>query len=383
MDAEESGFDPTQARFDEVGVMYARTVFDPLTIILANGDWAPYLAESVVPNAVYTAWTVTLRPNLVFHDGTPCNGAALVTNFQAQAKSGSPASSEPDPGLHHPDRPAGGHHHVQAPWVPFPFYLAGGIGGQIAYIAAPSMLANPNGTSHPVGTGPFVFKEWIPNDHFTATANPNYWRKGMPYLPRSPTSRSPTSRPGRGAQVGNDRPHDHRHTADHHAVPGRPQLRLHRRQHPRCRRAGHELRTAQLPGQALQRPQRPPAAAMAINRQQYAKVIDEGVLPVSTGLFVPGSPYYSSTKYPKYNPSQASKLVKAAEKTAGGPISFSYGSTNSPAAIRAAQYLEQAWGQVGLQVKTNIVQQNDTINNALAGKYQALGWRQFGRSTRT
>ena len=45
VDAEEQGFDPTQARFDEVGVMYARTVFDPLTIVLANGDWAPYLAS--------------------------------------------------------------------------------------------------------------------------------------------------------------------------------------------------------------------------------------------------------------------------------------------------------------------------------------------------
>ena len=33
VDAEEQGFDPTQARFDEVGVMYARTVFDPLTIV--------------------------------------------------------------------------------------------------------------------------------------------------------------------------------------------------------------------------------------------------------------------------------------------------------------------------------------------------------------
>ena len=82
VDAEEQGFDPTQGRFDEVGVMYARTVFDPLTIVLANGDWAPYLAESVVPNASYTTWTITLRPNVVFHDGTPCNGAALVTNLR-------------------------------------------------------------------------------------------------------------------------------------------------------------------------------------------------------------------------------------------------------------------------------------------------------------
>ena len=57
VDAEESGFNPTTARFDEVGVMYARTVFDPLTIIDAKGAWQPYLAQSVTPNADHTAWT--------------------------------------------------------------------------------------------------------------------------------------------------------------------------------------------------------------------------------------------------------------------------------------------------------------------------------------
>ena len=87
VDAEEQGFDPTTGRFDEVGVMYARTVFDPLTIVLTNGDWAPYLAESVVPNSSYTSWEITLRPNVTFHDGTACDGATLVTNLQAQAKS--------------------------------------------------------------------------------------------------------------------------------------------------------------------------------------------------------------------------------------------------------------------------------------------------------
>src|SRR6202034_2882356 len=74
VDAEESGFDPTQARYDEVGVMYARTVFDPLTIVTATGGWAPYLAESVVPNSDYTSAEVTLRPLLVFHDHPPCDG---------------------------------------------------------------------------------------------------------------------------------------------------------------------------------------------------------------------------------------------------------------------------------------------------------------------
>lgn len=380
VDAEESGFDPTQARYDEVGVMYARTVFDPLTIILANGDWAPYLAESVVPNADYTAWTVTLRPNVVFHDGTACNGAALVTNFEAQAKSlltgivlSPTLVSITQTG------PLAATITFKSPWVPFPFYLAGGIGGQIAYVAAPSMLSNPDGTSHPVGTGPFVFKEWVPNDHFTATANPNYWRKGMPYLKQitykpipDESARAEALKSGTVDLIITDTPqiitqfrgnHSYSYIDDSTHVAGEP-----------------DMNCVQL--NCLAAPFNDPnvrmAAALAINRQQYAKVIDEGVLPVSNGLFVPGSPYYSTTKYPKYNPSQASKLVKAAEQKNGGKISFSYGSTNSPAAIRSAQYLQQAWQQVGFQVKTNIVQQNDTINNALAGKYQALGWRQFG-----
>src|ERR1700728_5002094 len=329
VDAEESGFDPTQARFEEVGVMYARTVFDPLTIILENGDWAPYLAASVIPNAAYTSWTVTLRPNLVFHDGTPCNGAALVTNLVAQSKSlltgivlSPTLISITQTG------PLAATISFKAPWVPFPYYLAGGIGGQIAYIAAPSMLSNPNGTTHPVGTGPFVFKEWVPNDHFTATANPNYWRKGMPYL-NSITFKPIPDESARAealksgtidlmitdvaqiiAQFRGNKSYSYIDDSTH--VAGEPDMNC----------VQLNCLAAPFNDANIRR-----AAAMAINRQQYAKVIDEGVLPVSNGLFVSGSQYYSKTPYPAYNPSEASNLVKAAAKTNGGRVSFSYRSS--------------------------------------------------------
>ena len=378
--AEEQGFDPTTARFDEVGVMYARTVFDPLTIVLANGDWAPYLAQSVTPNADYTAWTITLRDGLVFHDGTPCNGAALVANFEAQSKSFLTGQAI-NPTLQSIAQTGPNAMTItfKSPWVPFPYYLAGGVGGQIGYVAAPSMLNNPNGTSHPVGTGPFVFKEWIPNDHFTATANPNYWRKGLPYLSQitfkpipDEQARSEALKTGTINLMITDTPQiitqyrgnkSYSYVDDSTNVVGEPDMFF------------TMLNCSTAP---FNNPNVRQAAAMAINRKQYAQVIDNGVLPVSNGVFAPGTPYYSPTKYPAYNPHQAAKLVSQAAKSKGGPITFSFNVTNGPAAIRSAQYLQQAWQAVGFKVSTFITDQNQTINNALAGKFQATGWRQFG-----
>jgi ABC-type transport system substrate-binding protein len=380
VDAEEQGFDPTQARYDEVGVMYARTVFDPLTIVTAKGGWKPYLAQSVTSNADFTAWTITLRPNVLFHDGTACDGAALVTNLKAQSKSLlTGIIINPTLVSIVQSGPLAATITFKSPWAPFPFYLAGGIGGQIAYVVAPSMLANPHGTNQPVGTGPFVFKEWIPNDHFTATANPHYWRPGLPHLSEitfkpipDEQSRASALKSGTIDIMITDTPQvitqfrgnkSFSYNDDSVHVAGEP-----------------DMNCIQL--NCLAKPFNNPnvrrAAAMAINRKQYIKVIDDNVLPLSNGLFAKGSPYYSTTPFPGYNPSEAKRLIHQAEATEGNPISITLGTTTSPAATRAQQYIQQAWQSVGFKVTNTTVLQNDLINDALAGKFEALEWRQFG-----
>ena len=35
---------------------------------------------------------------------------------------------------------------------------------------------------HPIGTGPFKFVEFKPNEHIKVVKNPDYWKKGRPYL---------------------------------------------------------------------------------------------------------------------------------------------------------------------------------------------------------
>ena len=380
VDAEEVGFDPTSAHYDEVGVMYARTVFDPLTIVNVSGGWEPYLAQSVTSNAALTAWTITLRPNVLFHDGTACDGAALLTNLQAQAKSLlTGIVLTPILVSIVQTGPLAVTLTFSKPWAPFPYWLAGSIGGQIGYVVAPSMLANKNGTSNPVGTGPFVFTEWIPNDHFTATANPHYWRPGLPYLDQITFKPIPdedaraealktktidimvTDTPQIVSQFRGNKAYSY--IDDSSKVIGEPDMNF---VMLNCQAAPFNDPNVRL------------AAAMAINRQQYAKVIDQGQLKVSGGVFAPGSEYYSKTSYPNYNPSQAKKLVAAKAKSTGAPVAFTLGGTTGPAAVRAQEYIQQAFNAVGFNVTNSTVEQNDLINTALAGKFQALGWRQFG-----
>jgi len=36
--------------------------------------------------------------------------------------------------------------------------------------------------THPIGTGPFKFVEYKPNEYIKLTKNPDYWKQGRPYL---------------------------------------------------------------------------------------------------------------------------------------------------------------------------------------------------------
>lgn len=379
--AEEQGFNASSARFDSVGVMYARTVFDPLAIIDKKGTWAPYLAKSITPNADYTAWTITLRPTVLFHDSTPCDGAALLLNMQTYHTAFlTGIALKPVIKAITQTGPLSVQMSFDYPWVSFPFYLAGGVGSQLAWVMAPAMInAKTGGTDNPIGTGPFKFTKWIPNTHFTATRWEKYWRKGLPYLDRITykpivdyTSRADALESGSIDMMVTDVPQNivayrgkqqWSYVDDSGPVVGEPTMNC------------LLLNLSKPPfNTAMVRR----AAAMSVTRAAYSRIIDLGVNPVSEGLFVKGTPYYSKTSLPKYNPSEAKRLLEKVRHKTGKQVSMQLGSTNSSSAERAATYVQQRLQQVGFKVDKSVVQQNELINDALQGKFEAFVWRQFG-----
>jgi len=376
VEAEEEGFDPSTDHFDETGVQYMRTVFDPLTVIAADGTIQPYLAQKVEPNADYSVWTITARDGVLFHDGTPCDAAAIAGSLK-HFKAGllgitwSPVT----------DISASGNTVVitlNQPWVPFDAYLAGGIGGQPGYIVAPSMIADPNGSAHPVGTGPFKYKEWVPNDHFTAVRNEHYWRPGLPYLEEVTYKPIPdaqqransllagtidimhTDLPESILQFRDDAGYGYIDDSQH--VVGEPDMNFIM---VNCADpVMSDIRIRQ-------------AMAMAINTRQYATVVDKGVNATCDQPFISGTPYHvSDSGYPAYNPTAAKQLV-AALKSEGKPVSFTLSSTPNAYSVEVVQFLQSQLEAVGLKVSLTQVQQADQINQALDGSFQTTSWRQF------
>ncbi|WP_223068222.1 ABC transporter substrate-binding protein [Paenibacillus caui] len=156
----------------------------------------PALAEKwdISPDGL--TYTFTLRQGVKFHDGTDFNADAVVFNFKRWSDPKSEFKFEgdsfdyydsmfgPDGARVIKDVVAADDHTVKfvlnQPQAPFLQNLAMTCFG----IASPTAIKEKkeNFKNEPVGTGPFVFKEWKRNDSITLEKNPDYWKEGLPKL---------------------------------------------------------------------------------------------------------------------------------------------------------------------------------------------------------
>ncbi len=161
------------------GAQVYEGIFSKLIDIDAAGKFVPDLATAwtqVDP----TTWKFTLVDNATFHNGDKFTSADVKYTFErildpktASAYAGlyaqiaSVEAADPQTAIFH----------LKSPFGPFLTNLA--TNGQIVSKTA---IESGDPARNPVGTGPFVFVEWVQGDHVTVKKNSNYFKQGLPHL---------------------------------------------------------------------------------------------------------------------------------------------------------------------------------------------------------
>jgi len=169
--------DPHDAT-DNPSEMVNRVIYEGLVEFDENLNIRPSLAERWEIRDGGSTYVFYLRKGVYFQDGTPFNATAVKLNFERLITQNLKRSALFQPYIESVEviDEYTVAFHLKSPFGAFLHHLAHGA----ALIISPKVLsAGEDPKDHPVGTGPYMFKEWVRGDHVTLVANPNYWRKDV------------------------------------------------------------------------------------------------------------------------------------------------------------------------------------------------------------
>jgi peptide/nickel transport system substrate-binding protein len=391
-----SGIDPHLNASSELGIPLA-SVYDTLVFRdPAIGEFVPGLSErwSISPDGL--KYTFTLRRDVTFHDGTPFNAHAVVANLDYVM--------DPD---HHSQKarfmlgPLQDVEiiddytvalHLAEPFAP----LLDSLSDVYLGMASPTALETWGPTEyqfHQVGTGPYRFDEYIPNDKITLTRNPDYaWAPSIYRNSKAkietivfqfyedPSTRAIALESGEVDIIGEVPPND----ANRFAIS-----------------SDFNLYPIPISGQPMQfffNTTRAPtddarvrlALIYAVNRPQAVKTIFDVYSPVAQSPFLASSfDLEPRESFPAYDPDTASALLdEAGWRLTGDDNVRSLNSVPFKLHIVAppwgsnpdmAQLIQADWEAIGARVTLEIAPGFGPLKEAQTnGDYHAIGINFFG-----
>ncbi len=359
-----------------------RNIYDSLVMANDAGSWSPYLASAVTPNADYTEWKITARDGVTFHDGTPFDGAAIVENL-TRAKQGILTGNALRPVetiALDPADPMTAVVTMNTQWAAFPFTMA----SQAGMMASPTWLlaSDTDATlkSKPVGTGPFVYADYKPDEVFSMTKNPNYWNAPYPYLDAIEFRPIPDSLNRRDALKSGTV--DLIHSSNGEVISEfRENTDLPMVEITNNAETGYTLLHVSQEGSPLTDVRVRCALAYASDEQLLIDTIGAGVGQIAFGPFSPTQVgYLEHTGFPEaQDMAKAQELIAAYKAEFPGPLNLSLATTQDQTNLTIAQQQQQWWTEAGVDnVTIDQIDQGNYIVTALLGNFQVFQWRNHG-----
>jgi peptide/nickel transport system substrate-binding protein len=172
------------AEMPMMGVFNNLVLFDQHLKQVSLQTIRPELATSWSWNEEGTELTFILRQGVKWHDGKPFTSEDVKCTWDLYMDT-APEKLRVNPrksNFKNLERVTanGGHEvtfHLKQPQPAFPMLLAGGFSPIFPCHVPPREMR-----SHPIGTGPFKFVEYKPNEDVKVGRNPDYWKPERPYL---------------------------------------------------------------------------------------------------------------------------------------------------------------------------------------------------------
>lgn len=330
-------------------------------------ELVPQLAEDVEANDDFTEYTVRLRSEAVFSDGTPVNAEAVKASMDRYSS----AKTAPEGALwrgHVASIEATDEWTVlislKDSFPGFPNLLAGGPG----MIVAPAAIAGGDFT--PIGAGPFVVAAVHPGESVEMDRNPKYWQGEPPlesvrFVYYNDDNVALDALEAGSVDVAFLRYPNFVETVLEAGYPAYMNM---------VSASGAVMINASdgRPGNDV-RVRR--AMALAIDPRLVHERAFEGRGPMSMDLFPEYSRWHSQdATAPGQDVEAAKKLVEDA-KDEGFDGHIEYLTSGSPALRQHAMSLKAQWEAVGFQVDVTVARTSvDLYQRGMSGDYDASSW---------
>ena len=397
------------------GANYITMISDNLLRIDKDGKIAPSMAEKYEVSDDGLTWTFHLRDGLKWSDGSDFKADDFVYSWQrmvdpevaapyAETVLGmvdgyNDAIGNPDANGNTTTTPDRTKLKVEAPddktlvvhmSHPTPYFDRLATFAALSPVKKEVVEANPDGWSLDpktyVSTGPFKLTEWKQGSHILVTKNEYYWNKdavkldGIKCLLMQDQNAAFSAYESGEASMIKDYPVEEVTT-----IQKRPDYKS----SPKLGIAYIDINNDL---DEFKDPKVREALALALDRKYMADTITAGINSPATGFIPTGvvdwdesawadnitdkSVYYDNDNFDA-NLAKAKELLKEAghENGAGLPT-MSYTTNDAGFNKKVAEYLQQAWKELGINVEVNIVEWKSFIPQRRSGNYQIArdGW---------